>query len=89
MTLDEYDHIHALRAIEFVGHEREDWRAAVLAACVLAASSGETVDPLKMLRLIQNEDEDVSQVSPDAAHKVATGGRGGDVRRPGGQTESR
>jgi len=88
MTLDEYDHIHALRAIEFVGHEREDWRAAVQAACVIAAASGETVDPLKMLRLIQNDEEDVQAVSPDAAHKMATGGRGGNIRRPGRPAES-
>lgn len=83
MTLDEYDHIHALRSIEFVGHEREDWRAAVLAASVIAAATGEGIDPKPLLQMIQCEEEEVTTVSPEQASRVATGGHRGDVRRPG------
>jgi hypothetical protein len=86
MTLDEYDTIHSLRSIEPIAHEREDWRAAVIAAAAGSAMSMEPADPQKLLRLIQCEEEEVTTVPPEQASRVAQGGHGGDVRRPGSPT---
>lgn len=87
MTLDEYDKIHALRSIEFVAHEREDWRSAVVAAFAGSAFTETPIDPQEVFRLIQLRKEEVQTVTPDAASKV-TGGRGGDIRRSGREAGS-
>jgi hypothetical protein len=90
LTLDEYDTIHALRSLEFVAHEREDWRLAIAAAAI-ANSAGMREEPLtpeQVLRLIQLREEVIETVTPSQAAAMARGQRG-DVRRSGSSTHAR
>lgn len=89
MSLDEYDEIHALRSLEFVAHEREDWRMAVVGAAI-ANSMGRDppLQPSEVLKAIQLYEEQPETVTPAQAAAMARGKRG-DVRGSGSPAESR
>lgn len=90
MSLDEYDEIQALRSLEFVAHEREDWRMAIATAAI-ANSTGmreQPLEPDEVLKAIQLHREELPTVTPAEQAAMARGKRG-DVRRSGSSAESR
>lgn len=70
----DYRAIQALRRIEVVGHERDDWRAAVTA---FASSVGGECDATKrfeqLLALIQNREPDEETVTGRQAIEMIRG----------------
>lgn len=82
MTCEEYDKIHALRHIEFVGHELEDWRAACVAAVIASAMAKEPPSVADVLKLIQSDRDADKTVSPNEGAAMM-GGQRGELRKSG------
>lgn len=89
MGQETYDEIHALRSLEFVAHEREDWRMAVCTAYLAKLWTEDPVSPADIYRLIQADNEsDTETVTPAQAAAMGRGNRG-ELRRPGRQADTR
>lgn len=73
----------ALRRIEMVGHERDDWRAAVTAwAMQSAVGGGENASERfeQLLALMQNRDANDEEITSQQARQMLRGVTRGNVR---------